>query len=143
MTRATYAVEQIVCHTEPDLHICARALIRQNNCHTPALVPDRTGNLLRRLILRSCIDGDIQCVPGGRADLLHDALITVVEHLIRAETLDEVKVLRRCCSDDAEAAEFGKLDRVLPDGRRTTPDEDGALGSRPRVEWRGQFERLV
>ena len=143
MTRATYAVEQIVCHTEPDLHICARALVRQNNRHSPALVPDRTSDLLRRLTFRSCIDSDIQCVPGGRADLLHDALVTVVEHLIRAKTLDEVKVLRRCCSDDAEAAEFGELDRVLPDGRRTTPDEDGALGSRTCVEWRGQLERLV
>ena len=143
MTRATYVAEQIVCHAESDLHICARALIRQNDRHPPALVPDRTSDLLRRLTFRSCIDSDIQCVPGGRADPLHDALITVVEHLVRAETLDEVEVLRRCCSDDAEAAEFGELDRVLPDGRRTTPDEDGALGSRPRVEWRGQFERLV
>ena len=135
--------EQIVCHAESDLHICARALVWQNDRHSPALVPDRTSDLLRRLTFRSCIDSDIQCVPGGRADLLHDALVTVIEHLVRAETLNEVKVLRRCCSDDAEAAEFGELDRVLPDGCRTTPDEDGALGSRTCIEWRGQFERLV
>ena len=95
MTRATYVAEQIVCHAESDLHICARALIRQNDRHPPALVPDRTSDLLRRLTFRSCIDGDIQCVPGSRADLLYDALVTVIEHLVRAETLDEVKVLRR------------------------------------------------
>jgi hypothetical protein len=97
----------------------------------------------RRLTLRNRIDSNIESVVSGRADLLYDALVAVIEHLVRAKTLDEVEVLRRCCSDDAEAAKLGELDRVLPDGRRTAPDEDGALGARPGVERRGQLERLV
>ena len=57
-------------------------------CHSPALVPDRTSDLLWRLSLRNRVDGKIQCVVCGRVDLLHDALVAVVEHLVRAEAFD-------------------------------------------------------
>ena len=66
----------------------------------------------------------------------------VVDDLVRAKLLDEIKVSRTRGGDDLEPGELGKLERKQSDGSGTTVNEDpfGAVGLGGRV---GQAETGV
>jgi hypothetical protein len=141
----SYTSKQVRKHAEGDFNSRAGALVGKDDGDFSALVSNRASDLLRRLALRNRIDGNVKRITSRRANLLYDALVAVIEHLVRAQSPDEIEVFTGSRCQDAESAHFRKLDGVLTNGRCTAPNENGAMriGGGPGLEGRRQLESLM
>jgi hypothetical protein len=142
----SYTSKQIRKHAESNFNSRAGTLVRKDDGNFSTLVSNCASDLCRRLALRDRIKGNVKRITSSYANLLHDTLVPVIEHRVRAESLDEVEILGRGRCHDAESAQLCELDGILAEGRRATPNENGALrllGSRPSLEGRRQLETLM
>ena len=120
--------KQVRNHAEGDFNSRTGTLVRKDDGDFATLVPNCASDLSRGLSLGDRIDGNVKRITSRCANLIHGTLVTVIEHLVRAESLDEAKILGRSRRQDAESAQLCELDGILTDSRRAAPNENGALG---------------
>src|ERR1700722_9001224 len=88
----SYTLKQVRKHGEGNLNSPTGTFIGKDDSDFSAFVPNRAGDLFRRLALRDCIDGNVKRITSRLANFFHDTLVMVIEHLVRAESPHEVEI---------------------------------------------------
>jgi hypothetical protein len=89
--------------------------VRKDNGDFSALESNCAGDLFRRFSLGDRINGNFKRIPSRRANLLHNTLVAIIEHVVRAESPDEIEIFGRGRCQDTESAHLCELDGVLTD----------------------------
>lgn len=97
-----------------------------------------------RLLGGRAVPREREAVAGLGLDLPRQLLDgrVVVEHGVRAQGPEVVKVARRGGGEDGEPGELGELDAQDP-GRGAPPVDEDGLGRGQRAVWLGQLQELV
>lgn len=84
----------------------------------------------------NAIEGKLQFVVSGFADLLGALGVLVVKHMVGAQLLHKIEVVRRCGCVDFCARELCELDRKCSCGGRSPVDQN-RCGFRDFGGWQG------